>query len=823
MIDLDLIKSHGCTEDFLRKSFSANPKDQEDIPKEALARIKALQERIRSRIQDGMSRNFAESAWRPIYAIDIAYDTPFRQISPTLLQSLIEGRQDTKDEKGEGLFKKATGLGLETFFTDEVDADGKKSGKKFLNAPAFFNLLVPLVKSYVTMRRAAIVNRHNQSPFMKFDPVKTTTLRKLQCEAMTDRAEVMSQQYSYFEIWDQCVLKTLQYGTQIKFIQEEWDSEPQRRPAGQADVENGVKSLKLDEDKNPKICTIGDEIEVVVKEGLRYKLPHPSRTFRDLAWPLYTLNSDSGIQFVGYWEIARFKDLQGKGFWNLNNIPVGQTSIIDMNTAFFQNVYNSCKLTMPTIADGGAATAGVGTTGSDRERKLALTYYGTDNYDQGVLVAYYFEKLVPSECGLGTYPCPVWFRFMVAGDAATVMYATPLPSAPATYWGYDPDESRDKNSSLALELIPFQDHFGMMLSQIILTAKQNLANITFINEDLIDKTWIDRIKNFGESIFRTINLVPTSFKKMWKQQTKVAEAVAPFTLPKGNTAELTNVLKTILDVCERVLQISNIELAGQASHEQSAEEVRTLSGSTSARLEFTATPIEKAFSAWKRQVYAYDMAYGDKEFQAHIPSEPPLTGEQLKKLGFTYTDKDVYVSDRDKFRRVKVSRTSMPPSMWEFASGRDDTDRVDDSKMAMAMAQLIQPLVSNPRILEGLGVEQVIEIANKIGQKTGFFDRDFRLFAKPTGTPEDQKQQAAKEMQMLGAMVSKIVDSKLKVDLIPILKELKTLQTDLAVVMHVTNTVPVPDTTPTQPQPNAPIPPQPPPQAAPGQAPGAPQ
>lgn len=812
MIDLDLIKSHGCDESFLRKAFSSKEDDQKDISKESLARIKALQERIRSRIQDGMSRNFAESAWRPIYAIDIAYDTPFRQISPTLLQSLMEDRPDSKDENGDRLFKKATGLGLETFFTDDIDADGKKTGKKFLNAPAFFNLLVPLVKSYVTMRRAAIVNRHNQSPFMKFDPVKTTTLRKLQCEAMTDRAEVMSQQYSYFEIWDQCVLKTLQYGTQIKFIQEEWDSETQRRRATEKDVSNGVKSLELAEDGKSQTCKVGEEIEVVVKEGLRYKLPHPSRTFRDLAWPLYTLNSDSGIQFLGYWEIARFKDLQGKGFWNLNNIPVGQTNIIDMNTAFFQNVYSSCKLTIPTIPDGGAAAAGIGTTGSDRERKLALTYYGTENTDQGVLIAYYFEKLVPSECGLGTYPCPVWFRFMVAGDAATVMYATPLPGTPADYWGYDPDESRDKNSSIALELIPFQDQFGMMLSQIILTAKQNLANITFINEDLIDKTWIDRIKNFGESIFRTINLVPTSFKKMFKQQTKVAEAVAPFTLPKGNTAELTNVLKTILDVCERVLQISNIELAGQASHEQSAEEVKTLTGSTTARLEFTATPIEKAFSAWKRQVYTYDMAYGDKEFQAHIPSEPPLTEEQLKKLGFTYTDKDVYMSDRDKFRRVKVNRESMPPSMWEFASARDDIDRVDDSKMAVAMAQLIQPLVANPKILEGLGVDQVIEIANKIGQKTGFFDRDFRLFSKPVGTPEDQKAQAAKEMKILGALVSKIVDSKLKVDLMPILKEVSTLQRDIAVVMHATGTVP-------QPPPNAPIPTQPAPQATPGSPP----
>lgn len=811
MIDLSIVRARGSTEGFLKKAFSNLESDQKDIPKDQAARIKALHDRIRSRVQDGMTRSFAESNWRPIYAIDLAYDTPFRQITPTLLQSLAdsEPHRDSKDH--EAFFKKATGLGLDDFFVDDVDSDGKKTGRKKLNAPAFFNLLVPLVKSYVTMRRAAIVNAHNQTPFMKFDPVKTTAARRLQCEALTDRGQVMSEQYSFFEVFDQCVLKTLQYGTQLKFVMEEWDCEKQLRKATKDDAKKKLKNLAGAE------CKEGEEIEVVVKEGLRYKLPHPSRTFRDLAWPAYTYNSDSGAQFGGYWEVVRYKDLLNKGFWNTNLISVGNTSIIDQNTAFFQSVYASCKLTIPTLDNSGAAAAGIGTTSTDRERKVAVNYYGTDNLDQGVLVAHYFEKLVPSECGLGTYQYPVWFRFQLAGDGWTVMYATPLPSTGIDYWGYDPDDSRDKNSSMALETMPFQDHFGMMLSQIILTAKQNLANISFINEDLVDQTWIDRLKNFGETMFRTINLMPVSFKRMFKGQNKVAEAVAAFTLPKGNTAELTNVLKTILDVCERVLQISNIEIASQASHEQSAEEVRALSGSTSQRLMFTATPINKAKNAWKRQVYNYWMAYGDEEFACHIPSEPPMTKEQLEKLGFTL-DESVEYLPTDKYRRVTVKKDSIAQPLWEFASDRDDTDRVDDSKMALAMAQLLQPLVANPLILQGLGVDQVIDIANQIGHRTGFFDRDFKLYSKlpKNATPEDQKAQAQKELQMMTKMVSAIVDQKLKIDLVPILKELKTLQTDVAVVMHTTGTVP-------QPPPGGagPPPPTPPPTNAPPNPPSA--
>ena len=246
MIDLAILKiaAEAAPKTGSAQRLSSDEKDRKDFKKEDLERIKSLHDRIRSRIQDGMTRNLAESYWRPIYAIDLAYDTPFRQITPTLLQSLADVKMDGEGSK-EAL-KKATGLGLDTFIVNEKDSDGKETGKKMLNAPAFFNLLIPLVKSYVTMRRAAIVNPHNQTPFMKYEPTKTTTLRKIQCEALTDRVQVMSEQYGFFEVFDQSVLKTLQYGTQLQFISDEWDSESQIRLATDEDVENELLNIKGD-------------------------------------------------------------------------------------------------------------------------------------------------------------------------------------------------------------------------------------------------------------------------------------------------------------------------------------------------------------------------------------------------------------------------------------------------------------------------------------------------------------------------------------------------------------------------------------------------
>lgn len=794
MLDMTLLASHGVTQERLRKLCSTNKDDQADISKEDAKRFDALLNRIRSRVQDGMTRNLAD--WQWAYAIDVAYDTPFRQISPTLLQSLIEDG-DNGSNNGDWL-KKVTGLGLDKFLVEETDKDGKKTGKKFVNAPAFFSILVPLVKSYVTLRRAAIVNRRRQTPLLKYEPVKTTAFNKAKCEALTDRVQVMSTQYGYFEVLDQCVLKMLQYGTCIQFVEAEWDSESELRYATQEDVDNKVKNA------SGEPCKLDEEIEVVVKEGIRYKMPHPTRTFRDLAYGCYTINSDSGCKFAGFWEIARYRDLLNRGFWNTNAVTIGQ-NIIGTNLPFFQSVYTSCKMTMPGLDNGGAAAAGVGTTKTDSETQMARSFYGTDQYDQGVLVTNYCEKLVPSENGLGDYNHPVWYRFVLAGDGCTILYGAPLPSIPMMYYGYDPDESRDKNSSLALEVIPFQDQFGMTLSQIILSAKQNLANLTFINEDIVDKDAADKLKNIGEKMYRHVNLITASFKKILRGKNEVKDAIESFTLPKSNVAELTNVLKTILDVCDRVLQVSNLEISQAASHEQSAEEVKTLSGSTDTRLVFTGTPVDNAMSAWKRQIYAYDMAYGDKEFYATIPAIPALNDDQLKLLGFTYVDKDQFDPDIDKYRRIRTEKSIAMP-LHEFASNRDDIDRPNDTKAAAAMAQIMQPLINNPVTLQALGADQILQIAETIAHLAGV-DRDFKLHAKPTDTPEEAKKKAADQLKQLIDTISKVVDEKLKVDLVPIMQEIKTLGTDVAVVMHATNTVPPQPMQP--PTPNAPNQPAP--------------
>ena len=85
MIDLDVLKKRGCSPEQLATVFKkfdldvpvVNPDDTDRHTK-----LCNLRNRIRTRIQSGRDWNFAN--YKTYHALDLAWNTPFRQISPTL-------------------------------------------------------------------------------------------------------------------------------------------------------------------------------------------------------------------------------------------------------------------------------------------------------------------------------------------------------------------------------------------------------------------------------------------------------------------------------------------------------------------------------------------------------------------------------------------------------------------------------------------------------------------------------------------------------------------------------------------------------------------
>lgn len=798
MVDLDILRKRGIHDEALRAKLSSNPLTWKADGDEGL-RLQ-MHNRHRSRIQEAMNRNFQD--YRIYHALDTAWDTPFRQISPTLLGDFLE-----KDPNDEEVNSKIKEWGLTHMITQEVDQrTGKETGKKSFNLPMFFEVFVPLVKAYVTIRWAKIMNDRRLTPFFKYDPAKVTAINKLKCGVITDRVQVMSNQYGYYDVTKQAVLKMLHYSSCLQFVKEEWDQEEQLKYADETDV--ALKRLT----EEGKECVVGDEIWHTTKEGIRYHLPHPTRFFSDLNHGNWTYNYDCGSEFAGYWNIRRYRDILNAGLWNGDAISIGPNSLVQDHRTFFASVYSACTLLMPVSStktnDGNTllAQTGGGIGDLDKEKQLAYLYYGTDHLDQGVLVTEYFEKLNPKQNGLGDYDADVWFRFVVAGDNTTYMYATPLPYCPIVYYGYDADESRTNNASLSLECLPFQDHFGNTLSQILLTAKQNLANMTLVDTDILEPEAIKKMQGLGEQYFRFLNIFGFSGKKMQRLQARTMEAIQGHSLPKGNIAELTNVLNTILDVLERVLVMSSHEVAQAASHEQTREEVRNIAQSTSTRLLFTATPVDIAREAWKRQLYQGVMAYGDDDVYAHVPSDVPLTKEVITKLGFTFVDEDEHTTASDNHRAVRVDKKRTAIDLWTLASTRDGEDRANDSQMAQVMAMMARDLMANPITAQAIGPDQAIQIANQIAQLAGL-PRDFILRnVNPQAGPEQAQAQAQQQLQQVVQIVLQQVNQNLQNELKPLLDHTMANSKDIALIIkamgiNVPNPATAGDTSQPQPPP----------------------
>lgn len=705
MVNLRILEKRGITPEKLKAKLKGASKDEKD-PK-----LKKLRERIRSRSQQGIDDNFRN--YKLYHALDLALNVPFRQTDQTLLNSLAQ-KDLSSDEIRDALNK--WNLDTEAVFKTETVKDPKTGAnieKAVVDIPTFFQVHVPLCLAYLKIRQAKIMTDRRQVPHLKYEPAFSNAKARMRCEAVTSRAEVMSRQFGYWSVQDQCVFQMLHYQFAFKIPKEPWFREEQEDEEGEKRDDEEGDGLT---GKKPKRKTR------IVKEGIRYEVPLPTRVWWDRAHRVPTFNTDTGCEYFGYWRAMRWKDLQSNpNWWNLDKVSVGDTKWWSNASTFFDSVYASCQIKTNSI------NWNFGNN-HDREANFISQFYTGDQDECPVVVTEYFEKLVPSECGLGDYDYPVWFRFILAGSDDAILYAEPWPYCPVIYYGLDTDQNRDLNPSLTLQIMPWQDHMSNFMSQFYLTVKQNLANVTFVDTDVMkDKGFLDWVKNLGGKLFSVMNFFPYSSKAMWRAQNSIEKCFQVAQLAKTDTTQLLMAMKTILDTVERVLTFSSQELGQAASHELRAQEVQNIAQTTSIRLKYTDCPVADAVEAWKRQIYYGLMSEGADEFYAEIPMENKITKEDLDDLGFTYDKKELPSKrGRDKKATVKVKKDGLKPLLYEgFTSSRDADDRTNSTAQAAAMMQALGPILQNEMVMQMIG-DQVIPLLNEIFLIAGF-PRDFKL------------------------------------------------------------------------------------------------
>lgn len=731
----------------------AKPRDDSDksnsLQDTDEVRLDSFLARMWARIRAG--RDYNLSSYRVYYGLDLIWDAPFRQLSPSLIATLATKFENTEEVKE---VLRTFGFVLDDVIVKTGTRDPKTNAEVMkVNVPAFFSVMVPLVRSYLNIRRAKIVNDRNREPFFQYAPAIRSKANRVRCEALTSRVEQMTQQYNYLEDLNQDVFAMLLYGRGMEFTMEEWDKEEQTL-----------------------YDNTGKQKDVVTRCGLRYTHPHPTRQYWDMAHPIKSLNTDTGSTFVGFWRVIRYGELldmagvDEEGWYNVDKVIIGQTDWWTSGPAswFWKTVYPcTIKVPTPSVPDGI----------DDRESYLsAHPYYTPDLRDASVLIVEHREKIIPKMCGLGDYDKPVWARFVVAGDG-TVIYAAPMCYRPVTVYKDNGDEKRREDASLALQLAPFQDQMSNLLTQYLLAVKQNLVNLTMIDSNIVDQNTIKALRNLGETWYRGLNLFDYDAKKQIRMGNNPANAILTHRFPQMDTNSIMMAMKTVIDLAERVLQFSSLEVAQAATHQQTKAEVDQLSNTTTNLLKYTGLPVDQAMSAKARQIYEAVVNYDEDEVWAQIPSDHAMTKEQLSAIGIELQGD---TEEGEQRTHVKVKKSAF--NLLSFARTPPSDDRETDIEAATAMATFVRDLMQNPITAQGIGAKQAIDLANQIAKLAGI-RLDLPLSDK---TQENQammqeqiQQQAQQMLKMVADQVLKQAQEQtmqiVKEGLVPVLGEIKSV------------------------------------------------
>lgn len=689
-------------------------------------KVKELVQRFRDVIRDGINRNKRD--YRLFKAMDWAYDAPFYQVSYTQLRGLLSNKQD--DQK---VLDTVNSWGLSHLLPDVIGSDGQpccdpitKKNKKAVNLPVFFNVFVPIVMSYITIRWAKLFNDRNLVPLYKYEPVQFTKENRLRCEVITQIVQRQSAWFGYPEDLKQTILQTLLYGFCINFPREAWYTEKQENDKGE---------------------------EKTIREGLRFDMPHPSRVYYDLFHRLSSLNNNSGCEYAGHWSIRRYRDIHDHPlYWNKDCVSMGSVSWFDGVTDFFEEV-SPCTMSFPTNPAGD----GLGGAGSLDRQTAAYRNYGQGEFNSATLVTEHFQKIVPKDNGLGDYAHPIWFRIVMASDNA-VLWAEPLAFDRLPTYAFDADFNRARFRSLALEIMPFQDHVGNLMTQWIASVKENLINPIFVDKEKLPAEALKQLQNMGFKEFGGRKFFPFSSTENYRMKIDQKEAFYAPQLTRHNTQEIASCIEGVLNMLDRVMQLSPQEVGQAAGHEQTAEETKVIAQNTSTRVTFTGSFIDNGDYAKKVMLYDAMMAYADDDIIVGISSAFASTEEELKKLmtavGLTIQDDSTYnPNDPDSMRTVKAKKSSL--MLESFASTRDASERIDNPAIADAMAKIFIAVSGNEALIQSIGPIQLVELLNQIIITAGL-PREFRLRGKNVDMQAPQAEQATQVTQMITEFAAQV-------------------------------------------------------------------
>lgn len=743
MINFQVLEKFGTTNARLREFFTAEAFSTRKLasmkaklqPKEFNAAVKAnekdvaLRQKMEDQVNSWLEEHilFSLKNHHRYAAIDLAWDScPInKRIMPLMMYA--QGRINVADAV----------KSLEALPEGSTYIKKDAAGQQTIDLPKFTEVNINLIRSVITRRVASQAVKYDSLwPFFKYEARSNTQIGKLCADLTSQRMDIMADQYGYRHFQTQVTRDMFLYTNSVAFPRASWERDVQ---------------IDIDRSKATEMTT-GADLPVkttVVREGLAWVNPHPSRIFYDNAHPISSLNTDTGCEYAGFWDVCRWGDIKD----NLSYFNRKSVSFSADTAAWFQS-YNSYfsqyydKVSFPNLpADA--------TDPSQNDRKNNIGIYTGDMANTSCFFTHIWRKIIPQEWGIGTYPHPVWIHLKVAGDA-TVVYADICPSSPAAVFAYNANDGKMENISVAEELMPFQDQLTNLFSQLLEIAKADLFSVAVLNTDVFPDTADGKkvLEEFrramtGKNFYAQTQILEASFAKLAQLN---IDASKVFTVIRShpNTA-ITNVFNAIVQVlsmADRLMVMSQHEQGQTAPHEISATESNQLAGSTETVYAFISNALDEGRAAMKRVCFESLIAKGSDEVTLTAAARYPKN--VIEKAGFKVIDNDL---DDPMGYFTLMGKTHSLNHDYIFTT-RDGGDRAANNQGAQVLVQLLQSMFAAPpevltELINHIGKEKLFEIFNSIFRMADA-GVDLKLEIKPG--EDDAFGLASSEQQVMGAI-----------------------------------------------------------------------
>lgn len=696
-LNYEVLKKCGTTDERLRQIFTASPNQiKDDCDCETKERNqkdckvrRELEDIIASRIDESILRCLKSS--HMIAAVDLAWDSSIINKKTIPLVMYAQGRID----------QQKCASALKDLKCADAYVKKQPNGEVTIDMPKFTTVNVNMMRSVISRRVAAQSARYtNLYPFFRYDPRGTAEAEKLRGDLMSQRSDIMADQFGYREQQVQWMRDMLLYPYSMVFPACKWQREVEWFD------ENDVTDEALRTDQA--------RIKARVKrEGVPLIAPHPSRVFFDYAHPIQSINTDTGCEWFGFWDVVRYGTvLDNPDYFNRSEVSYGQkgSEWFSSFSQYFSQYYT--VINPPTPQDELSAA---------NDRKEGFERYTAAMRDSSVYLIHLYMKIVPNQWGMGDYPWPIWVHLTVA-NSRTVIHAEIMPDCPGFVFAYNTSAQRAINLSMAHELLPFQDQLTNLFTQLLECTKRDLFNVAVLNLDVFPaenpeskKALEDfRAAMRSENFYAATSILEVSLSKMRDLGVDMNNVFSIIRQPPNTQiTAIINAISQTLMMAERVMALSPQEQAQLSPRETSATEVQVIAGTTENIYQFISDAIDNGRAAIKRYLYNALISFGTDE--VHLPVINRYKLETIMDAGFDLANRTAS-SDPNTGISVVGSKKNLV-SEYIFTT-RDGAERASNIQSAQTLVQMLGVLLQ-PQAGEMLTKGQFSDLLNVILRQSG--------------------------------------------------------------------------------------------------------